>query len=410
MFRRKEIPAWVLLTAFFCFFVGCSLLTHSIQPDAWSATAISVYGGSMLGSQGEGHVARREERSSTFFALLDKFLLPVLSPIPFAQAANPLISSCPQFDNTDANLASCHFFGGFSVSPDTAGADLRLYYNLCEFPDMSLPGQWRTFRRVEFPDQATCQNMQTTTGGLTPANITSLGLVGQTIAMNYGLGQNGNQDNYHVTADNELDAIYTDFPSGWLEPHYGGYQVTFTSPTVRSVKLLGMHLMGFVPKVTTETTQSLVPTLTFDSLTVVLVKTFDHSLATEAAGDDLYNLGPGPGTDNPIIIDSTSGTPTITAGIIRSQFNISQSFGRTQVTTPLVYSDSTCCFPTSGEVETAFSPSYPLPTEIGSATSFDEELVDFIPTSGCGMVQLTHLSGGGALAGYPVSFQLTKCQ
>jgi hypothetical protein len=357
-----RLPLRPTLALLFLIFLGNSACTNNwFNGQVWSEGAISVMGGATMATENSGIVAKNEKQVPHFFLFLQEWL----HPIPDAVAG---IGNCPPL-----NQAVC-----MPVLPDYPGPQsLVVFYDHCMFNTQKLAGFWRSYAGINLP--SALQPCTTTMQGsdfTNPANITPLV---STAAFDsrpklirfYGLGSNSDQYNYRLGTNNEIVTVNTEFPSGYIDlinnatrQTKGGYQITFPTANSREIRIAGVHLIGRAANSNpTDASQ-------FDALTSQLtsiIPSWDETLNTYYAGDT-YSISQGSG--EPILtetqervlkVQGTGSTRTITDGVIRTQHNLKHGLSRTYIQTALVYSDPTCCYPTSGQIHTDFDPHYPRP-------------------------------------------------
>jgi hypothetical protein len=178
----------------------------------------------------------------------------------------------------------------------------------------------------------------------------------------------------------------------------GGVDVTFQSSTQRRMVVQGVHLLGIlhrtapVPDPSSFNLMELATT----SGDATVTTAWDHTINTVKTGDTLFTIGPainraGDGTITYVglqnnTVSSFDGDMVVNSNTVqkgatfRIQHNMSSSIGVASVTAPLVYSDPTCCYPTSGTLEVVYDLSLKSPTL--------KETVVFSGTS-CGAINYT---------------------
>jgi hypothetical protein len=330
--------------------------------------ALAVLGGAVLGTQNNAVVASRTPKA------LPKNVFDFLNLIPDAYAA----TACPSI-----TTGSC------------SGPVLTVFYNNCQPSGVGRSGYWRSNISYTFPTALDCTNILGT--GFNAAGVA--GLVGKTVIRQWGGGSQGaDQINARSARDSVVGYMYSDFPSGWQDDRQGGVEITFDSATVRRMVVKGVHAVGIKHETDPVTDPSsfdlsVLPTSKSEDETVDRI--WDHTINSTKQGDSLFSIGPSislngstvsfGGTSNntrasydgDIVVTSD----TVAAGAqLRVQHNISSSIGVVTVTTPLVYSDPSCCYPMSGEVRAVYDLGLRVPTV--------EERMVFTGSS-CGQVRYT---------------------
>jgi|GEM_PF-2811218 len=306
--------------------------------------ALSVLSGAVQATQEFGLLARSTPKPS--FWVPQAFDL-----FPKAWAAP---QSCPAVNGSDPTTSYCD------------NETLVLFYDHCQNTNFGESGLWRMYTRLEFPSSADCTAVHAS--GFTPAVLASL--VGKTVTRTYGMGPNGDQNNVRFAPSlAEAVYLYSDYPSGWHEDRTGGVQITFTSSTERKLDIKGVHVRsaihpGYSENVDTDTLDLL--TLTNAEVTSKARFIWDHTLNTVKAGDSIFEIGPAisanadaPGFAEEMSSDTTapldgyilvSGNRVKKGATIRAQHNIASGIGIMIVTEDLVWSDPSCCWPTSGTI------------------------------------------------------------
>ena len=360
--------------------------------EVWAISVLGALGGAILNTQSLGKVARHATSGA----------LPVSN------------IRCPSIINTDPELAACRGMtsNGIDANP---GQYLRRAMLLCQFEPNITQGWWRTYHLIKFASQANCTSVLGSPDGLTAANITAFNLVGTTVNLDYGLGGNGDQTNVYFPANGDTLFLNSIFSSGWKESKAGGTQVKFQSNTERRITIGGVHAENYAPLFGKVRNPNDVYTdIVTKSKDDFLKKEWDHTVSTQVTGDRLYTKGDAAedtfATATSIIsVETTAGTPIAKAGaIIRTQHNLNLSLGFTTITKDLKYADSTCCWPTEGEIFTDFAPIFNLPNVGGKA--FTEEIVVFKSGIECGKPTVTQRGGDAGLPGVTQDVQLYHCQ
>lgn len=318
---------------------------------------------------------------------------------------------CPQVFNPDNGLVDCLDFQADKIS-ESPGKYLRRYLGFCQFDGFQMMPWWRTYQRIEFPDQATCDLMKATDGGFSPANISAASLVTKTIKLNFGLGPNADEQNMVFSQDGDVQYLWTDFPTGFVEERQGGAEITFTASNERSIMIRGIQVKNYTP-VNGEINNplDLYVSLQQDSSDKVLALASDKTFASIRAGDRQYERNDAGldfqyADDYPLVVKYSGTTPVVLSGAkIRTQFNSRGALGLSTIAEDMRYEDPTCCWPTSGKISTVFNTLYALP--LVRRRSFSEETITF--TSRCGEILLNQT---GADVGDDVptrTLQLSKC-
>lgn len=320
-------------------------------------------------------------------------------------------NNCPEIYDSEPSLADCLDFQADKII-NSPGKYLRRYFGLCQFDGLQNMPWWRTYQRIEFPDQATCEAMKNTEGGFNPDNVLSASLVSKTIKMNFGLGPNADEQNTVFSADGDIQYVWTDFPTGFVEARQGGVEVTFTASNERSIMIEGLQVKNFKPlNGEINNPLELYVTLQDQPVEKVLAAASDKTFASIHAGDRQYEREDAVldfqfADDYPLIVKYSGTTPVVLAGAkIRTQFNSRGALGLSTIVEDLRYEDPTCCYPTSGKINTVFNSLYNLPTV--RRRTFMEESITFLST--CGAIELNQ-SGGDAGSDIPARpQQLSKC-
>jgi len=325
----------------------------------------------------------------------------------FPQSSNV----CPQIFDSDVALADCLDFQADKII-NSPGKYLRRYFGLCQFQGFQMMPWWRTFHRIEFPNQASCEAMKSAAGGFSPANILAASLVSKTIKLNFGMGPNGDEQNLVFSEDGDVQYLWTDFPTGFVEPRQGGIEVTFTASNERSMMIKGLQVKNYTPvNEEINNPSDLYVTMQDSPSEEVLSLTSDKTFASIQAGDRQYErkdevLDFQYAENYPLIVKYSGTVPVVLSGAkIRTQFNSRGALGLSTIDEDMRYEDPTCCWPTSGKITTVFNSFYNLPTV--RRRSFVQESISF--TSTCGSIQVSQ-SGGDAGEDIPVrNLQLSKC-
>lgn len=306
-------------------------------------------------------------------------------------------TQCPLINNSNDILADCLDFSNNKITADP-GKYLRRYMALCQFTGKSALPWWRTFHRIEFPTQAACEAIRSSTDGLTTANIVDNGLVGQTIKINFGLGANGDEQNIVFSPKGHVQYLWTDFPTGSMESKQGGIEVTFNASNERRINIQGIQVKNYGPNNgLVNSPIDMYVDISSQGATNVLNLISDKTISSIEAGDRKFERVDAAldfqwGSSYPLEVKFSGTTPVILqGGKVRVQHNSSGALSLSTITQDLRFSDPTCCWPTSGQITTDFNSLYDLPTV--RRKTFDKEVVDF--TSTCGQVTLTQ-SGANA--------------
>lgn len=284
--------------------------------ELWSQNVMGLLGGSLLATEGDGKIARREP-SPGYFETLDRWLNPIAS-------AHAAIGACPTVSRCLGEIYETELLD-------------------CTESTMQVAGVWRAIHRITLPDAATCQNVLTS--GFSPAIHAAL--VGKTVARTYGQTQAGNQtDVWRLGANDEAVLVYTDFPSGIADEEIGaivkgGVQVAFDSSDVRRVTILGAHVLGWKDRGKRPMiVDDMVPWSDIGYSNPKYQIQWDTTVHTpEAIEVTGYGVG-----------------KKVTKLKAHTQHNIVQALGVTELKKdePLVYGLANCCWPTSGAIVTNF--------------------------------------------------------
>ena len=210
------------------------------QGECWTEPAIAVFGGAILGTEGTMYMAQNHvPKPESLFALRH-----ALDPIPEASAA----AYCPTLDSYAGSQVRC--ITPTAVTPyfSEPGPVLQVRYESCKFRNRAdqLPGYWYMYHRITFPSTAACAAAKTA------ADLTTqyTSLVGSTINRGFGMyhpNQTADQHNFRLAGNNEVSAIWTDFPSGWYDSSpQGGVDVTFGAGGTRTLTIKGVHATGYL--------------------------------------------------------------------------------------------------------------------------------------------------------------------
>ena len=347
--------------------------TPSTNIDA--EPAIAVLGGAVMGTQSLGLTAMAKPQSIPAI----KRVLNALDPIreAFALSAAPV---CP-----DMTGGSC------------AGSVLSVNLADCMPSGPSRAGYWHSIISYSFPNATDCNNALA--AGFDSTTVS--GLMGHTFNRDWGQGPSGEQNNIRVAQDGLVTYFYGAYASGWQEDRSGGVDITYETSTRRRMVVKGVHAFGVHHSAATIADPSDFDLTTIPSGHVEggppdekIFTRWDHTIHSMKTGDSLFSIGPtislnngkvtygsfGNETkatfDGDIIVD---GNTVAVGATLRVQHNLSSSIGVLTVTEPLVYSDSNCCWPTSGTVHVEYDRNLKAPT-------IDETVV-FSPT--CGTVDYT---------------------
>jgi hypothetical protein len=354
----------------FLFFAGCSSTFD--QTNIEIEPTLGVMGGAILATQNTGLVAMNRPKPQLF--RLQQFI----DPLPSAYAS---VNACGAVTTGDC----------LDDTGQVAGANLQVFYDNCQSSGMDGAGYWRSYFVLRFESQATCNAVKAS--GFTGAGLAAV--AGEKVTRNIGSLGNPDEDQENVrlaTVVGDLSEavfIYSNFPSGWDKTKEGGVEITFENSTTRRMVIKGMHV-----KAARFTQMPISTTGSFDLTTLgsSLTMTWDHTINTVTTGETLFNIGPavvgsagsasfGESSDAPTATfdgDIVVSGNTVQAGsVFRIQQNIAQGVAVAIVTSPLVYDDANCCWPSSGVIESRFDLSYPAPTV--------EDRIEFTGTA-CGAV------------------------
>ncbi len=355
-----------ILTLTVIFISACSEIPGS-NIDA--EPALGVLGGAILGTQNTGVIATAPpQRARSVEKLLD-----LLNPIPeaFAVAAPP---DCPAITG-----GSC------------SGSTLKVYFPNCQSSTADRAGLWHTYVSYEFPSAGDCANALS--GGFDSTTLTNL--VGETVVRDWGESASGDQNNVRVGRDGITTYVYGSYNSGWQDDRIGGVEVTFETTSRRRIDVKGVHAIGVQYSTAVISNLSALDPSLLAGTEPDAARKWDHTINTVKTGDSLFAVGP------PISFNGTSvsygsfandttasfdgdivvnGNTVSTGATLRVQHNLSESIGVLTVTSPLVYSDSNCCWPMSGTVHVEYDRNLKSPTL--------EETIEFTGSE-CGAINYT---------------------
>ncbi|MSP18320.1 MAG: hypothetical protein EXR74_01985 [Bdellovibrionales bacterium] len=333
---------------------------------------------------------------------------------PIGQRANlpQSESSCPNITNANDAFAKCLNYQSDKIGT-SPGQYLRRYFGLCQFVGLEQAPWWRSFQIIKFTDQTKCEAIKNSTDGLSSANITANDLVGTSITITFGLGPNADEQNILFSQDGYVQYVWSDYPTGFLEPKQGGSIVTFTTSNERSIMVQGIQVKNFSPVNSEVNSPVDIYGELQTKLTDQVITLFsDKTVASMKTGDRLYERKDADldfllGDNYPLVVKYSGTTPVVLSGAkLRTQFNHKGALGVSTVTEDLRYTDSNCCWPTSGKITTVFNELYILPQV--RSRSFNEEVVEF-QSGTCGEVILhqTGMDSGDSVD--PRTVQLYQC-
>jgi hypothetical protein len=358
---------------------GCSSAVDQVNIEI--EPTLALLGGTILATQGSGLVALQTPAKPALpFRLQD-----ILMPIPSAYAA-----SCPALSH-----ASSMCVDAVGNSP---GPNLQVFYDNCQPSTMEGAGYWRSYMLITFPSDGACAAVKA--AGFVGAGLAAV--YNSTVTRKYGsIGDD--QNNVRLTSVvgpiHEAVYVYSRFNSGWNIDKAGGVEVAFNGDgTTRTINIKGVH--AFAASYNSNPLES----DDFDLLAIASSEkvSWDHTINTVKSGDTLFTVGPqvvqsganygfGEQLDNPtasfdgdVVVINNTVQP---GAVFRIQQNIAQGTAVAVVTEALVYDDPTCCWPSSGVIESRFDLSYPAPTT--------EDRLEFLGTS-CGAVRYTTVQGESA--------------
>lgn len=377
------------MTAFFKFQVGVGVtllsllfLSHCSSPvdevTIESEPVAALIGGTVLATQGTGLIATRSPSAKPF--RIDAFL----NPISIAHAAP---STCPAI----TSVANC-----WDDTYSGPGPNLEIFYDNCQ-SSLTDGSYWRAYFYLTFDSQASCDAVRT--GG-----FGSIDLTGQKVVRHFGsIGDDQNNVRLAEIAGGISEAayMYSKYPSGWQVDKSGGAEVTFTSSTDRRIDFKGMHAKGLrYSSMPVNTSSTFDLTSLADSATLTANPAWDHTVSTVKTGDTLFGIGPSVilSSNGSVSFGDNASSPTATfdgdlvvsgntvkkGAVLRVQQNIAQGIQVAVVTEDLVYGDSTCCWPTSGTIESRFDLNFPAATT--------EDKLEFLSTD-CGAIRYTTVNG-----------------
>lgn len=320
--------------------------------------------------------------------------------------------SCPTITSTDDSLANCLDFQNSQIDPNTAGQYLRRYLGLCQTAGLKTAPWWRSYQVFKFPSHAICQAIRTSSDGLSSANILANSLVGETVTVTFGLGPNSDEQNIIFSQDGDVQYVWSNFPTGWLESKQGGIDVTFTAANERNLTIQGLQVKTYSP-VNQEINSpiDLYVDMQNKPASQVLNLKSDHTFASIKNGDRKYerkeaNLDFLYGQDYPLQVAYSGSVPVLKAGgMVRTQYNSNGALAVTTISQDLRYADPNCCWPTMGKITTSFNNLYSLP--VVKQQSFTEESMQF--STSCGQVTLNQSGGAAGEAGATHTVQLNQC-
>ncbi|MCX6103147.1 MAG: hypothetical protein NT000_07780 [Proteobacteria bacterium] len=321
-------------------------------------------------------------------------------------------SSCPNITNANNAFSQCLNYQNDKIG-SSPGQYLRRYFGLCQFSGLQQAPWWRSFQIIKFPDQTKCEAIRNSVDGLSSTNISANSLVGTSLTVTFGLGPNADEQNILFSQDGYVQYVWSDYPTGFLEPKQGGAIVTFNASNERSIMVQGIQVKNFSPvnsevnspidiygELQTKATDQVI-TL-FSDKTVASIKTGDRLYERKDAGLDFLS-----GDNYPLVVKYSGTTPVVLSGAkLRTQYNHKGALGVSTVTEDLRYTDSNCCWPTSGKITTIFNELYILP--LVRKRSFNQEVMEF-QSGTCGQVILhqTGVDSGDSVEARTV--QLYQC-
>ncbi len=360
-----------------------------------SESVLSVIGAAIQGSQGTGVLTRAGQERG----------------LPASTV------TCPTFVTGDAAQSACLALSGFGSGP---GQYLWRAMIFCQSPGPTNPGWWRSYHYIKFPSQAVCTNVKNSSAGVTSDTVTGLGLVNQTIELHYGSGPVGDIDNIRFAQNGDILFVYSDSESGWLQVRNAGTTVNFASTAERKVLVKGIHAKNYqtvygtvrVPQEVYSDLKSKAEVGALEPPASVLTKLWDRTIASQQNGDRLFQKSDAASdmtatADSPVSVQWVGNVPVAKAGaVLRTQDNVRRAMGISTITTDLKYGDANCCWPTEGQLTTAFVPFFNLPS--ANQKAFNEEVVDFTASSKCGTATVTQ-RGGDVGTGKSSSIELFHC-
>jgi hypothetical protein len=325
----------------------------SASTEIWTESMVATLGAAIQATQEDGTVAwSQPPRQPTLWESLSR----LLDPVRTAWAEAP--PACPNVVST----ATCN------------GAILQMYYNNCFSANQTSPNLRRSYINLVFPTAALCASVAGT--GFTNGAIS--GLVGQTITRTFG---GPDQGNYTMSADSLVTSFYTGFPSGFTgDAREGGVNVTFVDTNTRRISITGIHEVAetsssfnYANAGSTDLNQT-VP------VAVSPIYPWDHTVNTVKSGDIPMTSGPtmnsfgtgftfgdnsnivanpvAPADGDATVVGFGPGATLKAGAVVRIQHNHSLSTSVSVVTTDLVFSFDTCCWPVSGSIHTEFDRFY----------------------------------------------------
>lgn len=364
MLRNPQILFRNALAASIAIASLCRCGAGPTTKEIWSETVVGVLGGTIQATQDDGSVAySRPDLRDNFEKLVDW-----MNPFTEAIAAG---GDCPIVVG-----ATC---------TETGSNVIRLLNDVCYGKNKKTPVLRRHYVTWKFPNAGTCTDA--VTNGFTGTTITNL--VGQTVVRGYGYGiyvagttdnQNSDQLNFTMASNNEFNAVYTIFPSGWTgDDRVGGVEVTFVDANTRRIFIPGIHaIANKTPAKYTDGASLDLAALGQERK--AFEPAWDHTLNTVLASDVYSSAAPSMNVnasggvawagdavvENPIapadayaIVTGYGNNARVAKGAaIRTQHNHSKSVGVSIITEDLVWGDKNCCWPTSGKIHTEFDRFY----------------------------------------------------
>lgn len=370
LLKRIPLSILVIVSATSCS-DAVDQLNIEIEPT------LGVLGGAVLSTQNTGLVAFAPRRRVQPLIRLRN----LIDPFPEAFASCQPVTSGSCLDNAGINTPG-------------SNVNLQVFYNNCQATGMSEPGYWRSYMYLTFESEASCLAVQG--AGFTGAGLTAVD--GETVLRNYGsLGDDQNNIRLTTIMDGLSEAayMYSKYDSGWQVNKTGGVEISFAG-TTRTINVKGVHAFA----IKYESSLPIDPnSYNLVSLSSGVTVSWDHTINTVKTGDTLYEIGPSVTSSGGFGEQENSPTATFDGdavvvgntlqkgAVFRIQQNIANSIAVAVVTEDLVYDDDTCCWPSSGVVESQFDRNYPAPTT--------SDRIEFTGAS-CGSVRYSTVEGNSA--------------
>lgn len=248
-----------------------------------------------------------------------------------------------------------------NADPNLFGNTLLRGFYLCQYEGMD-PAPWLSlFQLMHFESDQDCEDFK--------ANQSLAD--DKQILVTYGGGRNGHQQNRFFSSEGNVQLVYSDFVSGWNEAKSGGVRVTYSNGLPATMTIEGVQIKNY-----SQTIENL-------KKPRELFKDLEESQFDELElKDDLTFSSIARERRSSFSISYSGLRPRVTSGEVEIQDNQEQALMSTRISSPLNYSDPTCCWPLGGQVTT---------TSLG-VRNFREDLS--FSTRTCGEATLMRTSGG----------------